>query len=465
VYLITYDGEVLHDPRDVSARVTDATCDLEANTSGTLKFTMPADHPLYGSLAAMSADHEVVLSQADQDGTVLLELFRGRVTDAGEDMKLEREITCEGCLAYLADSIVRPYGTYEDTTDETPGWTTIAPGTARGYAEWLIEQHNRQVDGSKYFKIGKDELDDTSVTRSSTEYPDTLSELKDKVLTAFGCYARTYVQDGVHYIDFLSEGGPDAAQRIEFGENLTDYATTRTVSDVYTAIIPIGKSAAESSDSSSTSFGVDEYSEGPISGYDGMSKVGDRIQYDAGVMKYGLIEKKVSYDSASTLQGLVNAACADLSSASSVVESLSISAVDLSHIDSSLRPIGLLDWVRVTSRPHDVDSYILCLKISIDINDPTQTSYTLGATLPTLTNSNVIREREQRQQIASVIESVKPVDAAAKAAAAAAATAQTTADSKRRVFTEQPTPPYDVGDLWTDTATGITYVCIAAKEE
>ena len=465
MYLITYDGQPIHDPRTDTERVTDATCDLEANTSGTLKFTMAADHPLYGSLAAMSADHEVVLSQADQDGTVLLELFRGRITDAGEDMKLEREITCEGCLAYLADSIVRPYGTYEDTTDEAPGWTTIAPGTRRGYAEWLIEQHNRQVDGSKYFKIGKDELDDTPVTRSSTEYPDTLSELKDKILTAFGCYARTYVQDGVHYIDFLAEGGPDAAQRIEFGENLTDYATTRTVSDVYTAIIPIGKSAAESSDSSSTSFGVDEYSEGPISGYDGMSKVGDRIQYDAGVMKYGLIEKKVSYDSASTLQGLVNAACADLSSASSVVESLSISAVDLSHIDSSLRPIGLLDWVRVISPPHGVDQYILCLKVAIDIDDPTQTKYTLGATLPTLTNSNVIREREQRQQIASVIESVKPVDAAAKAAAAAAATAQTTADSKRRVFTEQPTPPYDVGDLWTNTATGITYVCITAKEE
>jgi hypothetical protein len=455
VYLITYDGEVLHDPRDAVARVTDATCDLEANTSGTLKFTMPADHPLYGSLAAMSADHEVVLSQADQDGTVLLELFRGRATDVGEDMKLEREITCEGCLAYLADSIVRPYGTYEDTTDETPGWTTIAPGTARGYAEWLIEQHNRQVDGSKYFKIGKDELDDTPVTRSSTEYPDTLSELKDKVLTAFGCYARTYVQDGVHYIDFLSEGGPDAAQRIEFGENLTDYATTRTISDVYTAIIPIGKSAAESSESSSTSFGVDEYSEGPISGYDGMSKVGDRIQYDEGVMKYGLIEKKVSYDSASTLQGLVNAACADLSSASSVVESLSISAVDLSHIDSSLRPIGLLDWVRVISPPHGVDQYILCLKVAIDIDDPTQTKYTLGATLPTLTNSNVIRERETRQRIT---DEVQPVAAISQEAKATARTAQESADTKTRTTygTTWPTTAR-AGDIHIDTVTAKVY--------
>ena len=35
-------------------------------------------------------------------------------------------------------------------------------------------------------------------------------------------------------------------------------------------------------------------------------------------------------------------------------------------------------------------------------------------------------------------------------ALAAAAKAQDTADGKRRVFVTQPTPPYDIGDLWTD---------------
>ena len=97
MYLITYDGQTLHDPRTDTERVTDATCDLEANAAGSLSFVMDRDHPLYGRLAAMSAEHEVVLSQADSDGTIVRELFRGRVTDAGEDGRLSRTITCEGC--------------------------------------------------------------------------------------------------------------------------------------------------------------------------------------------------------------------------------------------------------------------------------------------------------------------------------------------------------------------------------
>ena len=47
-------------------------------------------------------------------------------------------------------------------------------------------------------------------------------------------------------------------------------------------------------------------------------------------------------------------------------------------------------------------------------------------------------------------------------AANAAATAQSTANSKAKVFTVQPTPPYSVGDLWTNSA-GDTMVCKTAR--
>ena len=419
MYLITYDGQTLHDPRTDTERVTDATCDLEANTAGTLTFTMAEEHPLYGRLAAMSVEHEVVLSQADSDGTIIRELFRGRITDAGEDGRLSRTITCEGCLAYLADSIVRPYGTYTDTTSTTPAWTTIAPGTARAYAEWLISQHNAQTDATKRFAIGRDELPDTPITRSSTKYPDTLSELKAKVLADLSCYARAYVQNGTRYIDLLADGGGDAAQTIAFGANLLDYATERAMSDVKTCVIPVAAPAS----SGSTAPTLDGIPDGPVAGHDGCSKQGDHVLWTPGVTKYGIRAEKVAYD-VTTAAGLLDAACADLSTASDVVESLSISAVDLSHVDPTVGPIGLLDWVRVTSPPHGVDQSILCLKVSIDIDDPTQTKYTLGATLPTLTNSNAIRERETRQRIT---DEVQPVAAISKEAKATAQTAVATA--------------------------------------
>lgn len=411
--------------------------------AGSLTFEMAHDHPLYGRLAAMSAEHEVVLSQADSDGTIVRELFRGRVTDAGEDGRLSRTITCEGCLAYLADSIVRPYGTYADTTSATPQWTDLAPSTARTYAEWLISQHNDQTDATKRFRIGMDELPDTHITRSSTEYPDTLSELQSKVLTDLSCYARAYMLDGTRYIDLLADGGGDAAQTIAFGANLLDYATTRSMSDVKTCVIPV----ASSTSSGSTAPTLDGIQDGPVAGHDGCSKQGDHVLWTPGVAKYGIRAEKVGYD-VTTAQGLLDAACTDLTTASDVVESLSISAVDLSHIDPTVGPIGLLDWVRVTSPPHGVDQSIICLRISIDIDDPTQTKYTLGATLPTLTNSNAIRERETREQASQAVQQVAAISTAAAKVA----------DSKTQTYSGTTFPTSaNAGDIFIDTSTAKVY--------
>lgn len=54
-------------------------------------------------------------------------------------------------------------------------------------------------------------------------------------------------------------------------------------------------------------------------------------------------------------------------------------------------------------------------------------------------------------------------DAEVTKALADAAKAQDTADSKRRVFTSQPTPPYDVGDLWSQGPSGELMRCKTAR--
>ena len=54
-------------------------------------------------------------------------------------------------------------------------------------------------------------------------------------------------------------------------------------------------------------------------------------------------------------------------------------------------------------------------------------------------------------------------DAEVTKALADAAKAQDTADSKRRVFVSQPAPPYDVGDLWTDSSTGDLRRCKTSR--
>lgn len=54
-------------------------------------------------------------------------------------------------------------------------------------------------------------------------------------------------------------------------------------------------------------------------------------------------------------------------------------------------------------------------------------------------------------------------DTAAQQALEAASRAQDTADGKRRVFVAQPTPPYDIGDLWMQGSSGDILTCILNK--
>lgn len=56
-------------------------------------------------------------------------------------------------------------------------------------------------------------------------------------------------------------------------------------------------------------------------------------------------------------------------------------------------------------------------------------------------------------------------DTATKKALETASKAQDTADGKRRVFIEQPTPPYDLGDLWAGGSKMPLKRCIVAKDK
>lgn len=59
---------------------------------------------------------------------------------------------------------------------------------------------------------------------------------------------------------------------------------------------------------------------------------------------------------------------------------------------------------------------------------------------------------------------VRVKDADIESAMQKASKAQDTADGKRRVFTSTPTPPYDVGDLWTQGSTGDLMRCQTSRK-
>ena len=190
MYRIYLDGELFYDPRLPEYALTGIKCDLEVNKTGTLRFTIPATHPLIGSVQKMYS--ELTLYQ-DKDW-----LYSGRVLSDDTDFDGNRTIECEGELSYLLDSIQR-YHEYHDIS-------------VKDYFTDLIAKHNTDVDDRKRFVVGTVTVVDPndSLYRYST-YESTWSTIEDRLIKRLG------------------------------GENILDLIQEVSCEDLATVIIPLGK--------------------------------------------------------------------------------------------------------------------------------------------------------------------------------------------------------------------------------
>jgi|GEM_PF-3232221 len=434
MYRVHFDGQTLHDPRMDGERLTACTVDAEDGSFPTLSMGVPPDHPLHDRLVAMSPSHEVTV---EHDGT---EVFRGRLLKLPEDMSGTITVGAEGQLAYLRDTRVAPYGTYADTSDK-PAWTITAPATAREYVEWLIAQHNAK-DGSKAFRLGACPLGMDAIRRSSTQTPTTWQELTDKVLTPFALHARARYEDGTRWLDLLSDDMcHDSGQSVTPSTNLIDMSTTEDWSGVVTAIHATG--TADPSATGSTAPTLDGMADGPVSGHDGVSLAGGYVVSESGLAAHGWVEDWRTYD-ATTAAGLLDEAAADVATAHEVLASIEVSAVDLSLVDGSVPRLALLDYVRVTCPARGIDQSMLCTKESVDVCDPSQSRWTLGALLPTLSRGLRDAQAKVRLQTEQTVTDVASISQEARDAAAAAIT------SVAEQYYLSTSPDELVGGSWSD---------------
>lgn len=453
MYTATYDGQLLHDPRVDGTVLTACELEGEVNVAPSLSFEIQPTHPLYGTFVPLDPRHEVVVYE---DG---VELFRGRILDDSSDIATTTRITCEGQVAYLNDSLVRPYGTYADTSDE-PQWTTVVPGTRHSYVEWLIAQHNASTDATKRFDLVSAEVDETPLTRSSTVWPTTAVELLDKVLDPLGLVCEAGYSNGTRTLT-LRRTPHMMPQPVELGTNILSFEPEDDYTSVITCIVPY-----PSGGSSQNPPDISTYPDGIVGN---CMKQGDRIWDMGAASKYGLIEERRGYDAA-TADGMVQQVVADLAARTQPVSSLSAKVVDMHHADGSIPSIRLGDMLRVTSKPHHIDQWMMASKCHLDICDPSNSTWDFGAVKGSLTKSNVTQFLAVEQSMTDVIQQVAPIadeaqQAAQDAAQAAsdAAAAVLAADGKTRVFTSTPTPPYSVGDIWVVGDGSILY-CINEEE-
>lgn len=348
MYQVYCDGQLLHDPRLQDYQLISPAISLELNKTGSFTFTQYPDHPMAGIIQKLKSVIEV-----KKDGAVL---FRGRPLSSKEGFYRQQDYTCEGELAFLLDSRVRPF--------------QMAGGVAELFAH-LITQHNEQVDKYKQFKPGNVTVTDPNnyINRSNSTYETTFDVIKTRLLDTLGGYLWVrHESDGV-YLDYLEDFPYMSTQRITFGENLLDYARTRDGSEIATALIPLGARQTDAEGNQTDQrLTIAEVNGGK-----------DYVFDQAAVEHYGWIFATQTWDDVTQAGNLKQKGLDALQEKIKTVDTIEMTAADLSQMDKSFDDFRIGQYVFVDSLPHGIeDEKFLVTKMTLNLADPSQNKLTFG---------------------------------------------------------------------------------------
>lgn len=376
MYRVYCDGLPIYNDKLEGLKIFSPSLDLELNKTGSFSFTLYPDHPYYGSIQKLKS----IITVYQEDYL----LFRGRVLDDEIGFYNEREVTCEGELAFLLDSIKRPY----DFT-----------GSVAEYLALLLDSHNAQVDETKRFTLGNVTVTDPNdyIVRSNIDYTDTWKEMNDKLLTLLGGFLSVRHADGVAYLDYLADFALLSPQKIEFGKNLLDQKRIIKGADVATVVIPLGAKLKDAE-------GKDTDKRLTIESVNGGA---DFIEDAAAISQYGTIVKTVIFDDVTIAENLKAKGQAYLSSLVKLPESIELTAADLATVSTSFSSFHLGTYVDVVSKPHGLNQKFLVRKLSINLLDPAANKLTLGGVFEGLAASLKGLTDTQGKIINEISESVR----------------------------------------------------------
>lgn len=375
VYVKNMNGEYpIYEPLDDTLRIFEPVLTQEMGSAGSFTFRVYKGHPYYKQLKVLTS--EVIVYD---DGACV---FCGRMWRPEQDFDNMVAVTCEGELTYLLDSRQRPF-TYTGGID--------------GYIGQLLDVHNSQVDTSRQIKKGNIVVSGDSGYKEWTVqgFSDTLTLLR-QLPESFGGYLRIRHEAGVRYLDYLWDYGGINSQVIRFGENLLDLTHYVDATQIITCLIPQGADVEYKDESGETqSRAVD------ITSVNGGV---DYIENAEAVELYGRIWGYQKWDDVTEPGILLAKAREYLKEASTLPESMEVSAVDLAAIDSTVQQFQLGFWTDVSSGPHGINQKFLLTRREINLLDPGQGSITLGRQTETLTETTVKNQIAVSERIEKVAE-------------------------------------------------------------
>lgn len=373
---LVYSPELINDGYDViNPKLT-----LELNKAGSLVFTMTTKNVMYNKLQKLKTTIKVYSGITKSRDNLI---WRGRVLHDEKDFYNRKQVYCEGELAFLNDSVIRPYS-----------YSNSVSYVLREY----LAQHNSQVSSDRQFAMGEVSVTDNNdyIVRSSIQYPNSLNEMTEKLINILGGYFKVgfrHADENDRVLNYVTQYGKISNQVIKFGENLLDIAEFIDATNVFTILIPLGKKAETTDGTEGARLTIESVNNGK-----------DYIENTTASALFGKIARTQIWDDVTEASNLLTKGKAVLDANIEMAVTLSIKAVDLHLIDVNTDEIGLGDYIQVVSEPHGLDKFFLCSKIVLDMASPDKTEYTLGVALGGMTDQQ-IAQRKQSQTAYNMAES------------------------------------------------------------
>ena len=395
MYRLTYEDYILYDPRLATPEdrliIRDPKVHLAVDKAGEMSFLLQPEHPYVDKLRKMSGVVELT------DGAT--PIYRGRITRDTVDFYGVHTVETEGLLACLNDSIIEPFAYPEDFAEDAGYREAAASGNVVEYLFcWLLGQHNAQVSAEQQLKPGTCTVTDPNnyITRSSTDYQTAMEAVRGKLFGSSlgGHLLIRYETDG-NYLDYYADLPLTNTQPVEFAANLLDLTAELDGTDIYTAILPLGKGGltiAELSDADLT---------------DDLVKSGKVIYSKSGIAAHGRITRCIKWDDVTVpanLQTKAKAALADNGLA--MPETITVRAVDLGWQDA-VQHFRIGRMTLLASTPHGYRASYPLLELSPDILDPGNTQITMGATRSTYTGTQIEEDRRRDEETNRREENIK----------------------------------------------------------
>lgn len=352
LFRVYVDGSLFYHPQLSKLAITKAQVDEDAESVDCLTLSAPYNHPYLNYIQPMAS--VILCKRGDQV------VFEGRALDDGSDFYNSHTWKCESCLAYLKDSLQKPYS-YK--------------GSLRGLLEYFISEHNRNVEEQKHFAVGNVTVTDSNdyVSYSCSEYTITLEEIRKKLIETHGGYLRVrYTQTG-KVLDYLADFSEVSLQKVQYGVNLLDVKINTDHTERVTALIPLGAKITRTDEEGNE---VETEERVTIEAANG----GKNYVFDEKAVKeIGWIWTTEVWEDVTLASNLLKKANVRMGELAKGITSMELTIVDESDAGADIADIHAREYVNCLSPPHGIDGKYLCISKSKDYMNPVGNTITIGA--------------------------------------------------------------------------------------